>query len=139
MKKALSLMEVLISVVLITFVIGTLFEIKSQNLFYLDRFKQTSFYNSVIAVFAQSASEKDIEKRNKNLYFKDVVDISDDEIRRKFKNIKVKVKDDLYQKKVQKLEEGVITYDVYSSSYDIDKKSKKVVYSIKNLNLSIGK
>jgi type II secretory pathway pseudopilin PulG len=54
MKKAFSLVEVLVSVMLIVGVIATIIKTKDNSLFFLEKFKQNSFYNGVISMITQN-------------------------------------------------------------------------------------
>ncbi len=49
-KKAISLIEVMVSIALISTVIVTILKIKDNNLFYIDKFKKASLSNGYISL-----------------------------------------------------------------------------------------
>ena len=91
MKKAISLVEVLVSIMLITTVIAAILQMKDNNLFYLDKFQNSSLNNSYLNFAVDSSSRE--EKRNKSIYLNSQVDFKDDAIRKELKKIKIFIKD----------------------------------------------
>jgi len=87
MKKSISLIEVLISVILITIVIVVIIQMKGNNLFLLGKFKDSTLNNGYI-LFAVNNNEK----RNYKMYLSNIVNFEDDEIREELKGIKITVK-----------------------------------------------
>lgn len=129
MKKALSLIEVIVSIVLLTIVISVTLQIQQNNIFYLDKFKDSKLYNSYIGLIATSNKEK--SNRNKSVYLSDMINFNDDDIRKEFKNIKIDIKDkDLKDMPLPK-NDYIKTANIIESSYSIENKSKKIFYSFK--------
>ena len=89
MKKAFSLIEVLVAVSLITTVIVAILQMQQNNIFFLEKFKNTSLNNAYISLVASTSKTK----RNKDIILSDMVDLNDDDIRKEFKEIKIKIKD----------------------------------------------
>jgi len=87
MKKSISLIEVLISVILIAIVIVMIIQMKGNNLFLLEKFKDSTLNNGYI-LFAVNNNEK----RNYKMYLSNIVNFEDDEIREELKGIKITVK-----------------------------------------------
>lgn len=121
MKKAFSLVEVLIAVSLLSVVIVALIKMGQNNLFLLEKFKTTntsSGYNS-LAFFGIDMNKTE----DKNIYLDEVVDFKDDDLRRELKEIKVVVKN-------EKLEDEKIEAD----SFTITKKVTKIHLTTDNQN-----
>lgn len=121
MKKAFSLVEVLIAVALLSVVIVALIKMGQNNLFLLEKFKTTntsSGYNS-LAFFGIDMNKTE----DKNIYLDEVVDFKDDDLRRELKEIKVVVKN-------EKLEDEKIEAD----SFAITKKITKIHLTTDNQN-----
>ena len=128
MKQALSLTEVLISVMLITLVIATVLQIQQNNIFYLDKFKTSALNNGYIALIATSNVS---DNRNTNIILSDKIDLGDDDIRREFKKIKIKVKDKKLDNMPLPPNDYIKTANVVESSFSIGDSTKKVFYSFK--------
>jgi prepilin-type N-terminal cleavage/methylation domain-containing protein len=89
LKKAFSLIEVLVAVSLITTVIVAILQMQQNNIFFLEKFKNSSLNNAYISLVASTSKTK----RNKDIILSDMVDLNDDDIRKEFKEIKIKIKD----------------------------------------------
>lgn len=87
MKKALSLVEVLVSIVIITFVISAILKIEQNNLFYLSKSQKTIQNNNYLFAVVDNEKVNDGTK-----YLDDSVNFHNDIVRKKLKNIKVKIK-----------------------------------------------
>ena len=121
MKKAFSLVEVLIAVALLSVVIVALIKMGQNNLFLLEKFKTSntsSGYNS-LAFFGIDMNKTE----DKNIYLDEVVDSKDDDVRRELKEIKVVAKN-------EKLEDEKIEAD----SFTITKKVTKIHLTTDNQN-----
>ncbi len=125
MKQGISLIEVLISVMLISLVIVSLLQIKENNLHFLEKSKDRIKYNSYISMIAL---DNTIELRNKNIYLGDNIDFKDDKIRKELKNIKIEVKDkedDLIEFNV---DDYSLIINIKQTSFNIEDKIKKHFY-----------
>ncbi len=121
-KKAISLVEVLVSVMLISVVIVSLLQIKENNLYFLDKSKETIKNTSYISLIAL---EDDTKLRNRNVYLSQKIKFDDDEIRRKIKRIKVKVKDKMLQPIEFSDDEYTVQINIKRTSLTIDDNIEK--------------
>ena len=90
MKKSFSLVEVLVAVSLISTVIVAIIKMQQNNLFFIEKFKNTANQNGYISLVVSNSKNL----RNKNIKLGDKVTLDDDDIRKEFKDIKIKVKDE---------------------------------------------
>ena len=127
MKKSFSLIEVIISISLLSVVIVALFQIKQNNLFYIDRFKQTVKYDEFISLATVLNSNNKLN--NTNIYLDELVDFKDDDIRRKLKNIKINKKD-ISQKEITLNDEDfTININIIKSQYKLENKITKDIFT----------
>jgi hypothetical protein len=124
-KQALSLVEVLVSVMLISVVIVSILQIKENNLNFLDKTKDRFKYISYISMVALDESKK---LEDKNIYLDKVIDFKDDDIRKELKLIKIKLKDE--QLKPIKLgdDEYKLSINIKKTKLTIEDKIKKEFY-----------
>ena len=132
MKKALSLIEVLISIALLSTVIITILQLKDNNIYFLAKFKKDALYNNYIALIA-SSYKKDI---NKNVYLSDTVDFKDNDIRKELKQIKINIKNtnsyDIKMPPNDYIQAAIINGLTYTvKTKDKDKDIKKTFYTFK--------
>jgi len=123
MRKALSLVEVLVAIILITIVIGTMLEIKSNNIFFLEKFKNTSLYNSYISLAIQEDNKED-----KNIYLDEVASFNDDEIRKKLKQIKIEIKLEDDEEMNLPDNDYVKTAKIIKTTYTVENQASKIFY-----------
>jgi len=116
MKRSLTLVEVLISIILLTVVIAVILQIKTNNLFYLEKFKKSTINNSYISLVVTQATSN----RNENIYLKDKLNLNDDEINKEFKDIKINVKDIAANDILFEENDYIKTAKVTQSIYSID-------------------
>ena len=128
MKQALSLTEVLISVMLITVVIATVLQIQQNNIFYLKKFKTSALNNSYIAAIATSDANNN---RNKSIRLSDRIDFNDDNIRKELKKIKIKIKDKKLEDMKLPKNDFIKSANIVESSFSIGNTTRKVFYSFK--------
>lgn len=126
-KQAISLIEVMISISLISVVIASVLHMQQNNLYYLEKFKDSSLYNSYISF----ALASDDNKRNKNIYLDDIFDFEDDYIRRELKLIKVNIKDEPQEDIQLPKNEFVNSAKITKTIYSIEGKASKEFYSFK--------
>ena len=124
-KQAISLIEVLISVMLISVVIASLLQIKENNLHFLEKTKDTIKYNSYISMVSL---DNDKKMRNKNIYLGDIVKFKDDDIRKKLKHIKIAVKDQQLDPFIIAKDEYSLTINIKQTTLSIEDKIKKNFY-----------
>lgn len=126
-KIALSLVEVMVSIILLTIIIATSLQIQQNNIFLLDKFKNSSLYDSYLSLVVSPS--KNI--RNTNIILSDKIKLNDDEIRKEFKTIKIKIKD-IEQKDILLPDNDYLkTAKVTKSIYSIEAKASKSFYTFK--------
>ena len=127
MKKALSLVEVIVAIVLLTIIIATVLQIQQNNIFFLEKFKNSSLYNSYISLVVEPSNSL----RDESFYLSDKVDLKDDDIRKEFKNIKISVKDTEDEEIDIPQNDYIKEAKVVKSTYLIDGQATKTFYTFK--------
>lgn len=127
MKKAFSLVEVIISVAMLSFVMITLLQMKSNNIFLLEKSNEKT--QLVDYVLLAGDIEDSSKQTNKSVYLDKLTQFKNDDIRRELKEIKIEIKD----KELNKLEikeNGLnIKIKTYAREYKIEEDIKKSIYS----------
>ena len=90
MKKAFTLIEVIISITLMSFVIVLLLNLKEQNLYLIDKAQDSQEKNAYFASFVLSSALHN--RNNENIYLSDVLSFPKYENNKKLKNFKIRVK-----------------------------------------------
>ncbi|XPV67449.1 MAG: prepilin-type N-terminal cleavage/methylation domain-containing protein [Halarcobacter sp.] len=127
MKKSFTLMEVIIAVVLLSTVMVSMFQIKSNNIFILGKADENR-KNRDYLLFAINTDEA--SKRNKNVYLDRLYNIKDDDLRRELKQVKVNVKDDILDTEDLKYDNFTLKISEFKTTYSFDK-TKKDIYRFK--------
>lgn len=83
-KKAFTLTEVLISVMLISVVIAAILQMQQNNLHFLEKYKSSSLNDGYINYAATVNHEQDTK-----IFLDSIVSFKDDEIRKELKEIRV--------------------------------------------------
>jgi len=129
MKKAFSLMELLIAVTILSIAMVSLLQVKSDNIFLVSKIDEKVKLNDYILL---STDLKQADDRNENIFLDRVYSFENDELRRELKPIKIKQKDEKIESKTLKPAEGIdIDITTYSTSYSIDDKIKKNIYTFR--------
>lgn len=87
LKKALTLVEVLVAIMLISIIIVAILQMRNNNLFLLDKTKLTLNHTNYIIMGANN-----IIKEEGEYFLDDLVNFNDDEIRRELKKVKIRNK-----------------------------------------------
>lgn len=128
-KEAFSLMELLIAVTMLSIVMVSLLQIRSDNLHLITKSQEKSKLNDYVLL---SLDLEQADSRNQNIFLDRNYNFSNDVIRKEFKTIKVKQKDKKIEVKTLKPEEGIdVNITTYSTSYSIDDKIKKNIYTFR--------
>lgn len=120
-------MEVIIAVVLLSTVMVSMFQIKSNNIFILGKADENR-KNRDYLLFAINTDEA--SKRNKNVYLDRLYNIKDDDLRRELKQVKVNVKDDILDTEDLKYDNFTLKISEFKTTYSFDK-TKKDIYRFK--------
>lgn len=127
-KKAFSLMEVIISVTLLSVVMLSLLQIKSNNIFILQKASSEEKNKEYLSMAIDS---KPYSKRNENIYLSRLFNIQDDDLRKELKQAKIKVKDEILDTKDYKNNEVLLKITSFKTSYSLENGIKKDIYKFK--------
>jgi prepilin-type N-terminal cleavage/methylation domain-containing protein len=127
-KKAFSLIEVLVAVMLLTVVIGVVLKVQQNNLFFVEQFKESSKNDEYLSI-ATLDQNKSKDLRNTHIYLDKVVDFKDDDVRKILKELKVTIKDKELDEVTLSAGDYQIIMKQYESEYKIDGKVNKKFYS----------
>ena len=130
MKKAFSFMEVILSTVILSFVMIVMIQIKSDNIFLVEKMNKSKKLSDYISTSIDTNISK-VKDRNINLFLSDLYTFENDDIRREFKAAKVKIKDKRIDTK--KISQDSTSFEVstYSTSFSISENIKKNIYTFK--------
>jgi competence protein ComGF len=129
-KVAFTLVEVLVSITLLSIVISTIFKIKENNIFLLEKFKNSSKQNELISI-ATIDNVNSKKLRNKNIYLSILINFKDDYIRKELKNVKITVKDKVLETQDLGTEDFELTLHTIKSTYSIENKASSSIYNFK--------
>lgn len=127
MKKSFTLMEVVIATILLSTVMISLFQIKSNNIFILEKSEKNKEEKNNLLL---AIDTDEVSNRNKNIYLDKLFNIKDDDLRRELKQVKVKVKDELLDTKDIEYDDFILKITEYKTTYSLDN-IKKDIYRFK--------
>jgi K+ transporter len=119
MKKSLTLVEVLISVMLISVVITAMLQIKNNNLIILKKVNDTIQNNSYVNLLA---FDKINNNQDTKIYLDEQINFKDDNIRKKLKTIKVTKKTTQEKPIILKSDDYKLTIMIYKTTLAIEDK-----------------
>ncbi len=125
MKRSFSLVETLIATVLLSGTITILLESKNFNLNLLNSVKNKTEFDSLISVISVSNISED-----KNINFKDLIELNDDDIRKKLKSERITFKKEQTDKIDIDLDQLPLNFDIYSESHKSDKYGTKKYFRV---------
>jgi type II secretory pathway pseudopilin PulG len=125
MKKSFTLIEVIIAVSLLSVVLLSLFQVRSNNIFILEKTDEKIKDKQYLSMVYDT---KGYSKRNENIYLDRYFNIKDDDLRRKLKEVKIKVKDEILDLNVIKTDIYNIRIQEFETSYSIENKITKNIY-----------
>lgn len=128
MKKAFSLVEVIIAITMLSVVMITLLQIKSDNIFMISKSDEKAKLNdyALLAIELRTADNK-----NENLFLDKVYSFENDDLRKELKDIKIKIEDKKEESTAIDNELMKINITTYSTTYSIKEDFKKKIYSFK--------
>jgi len=127
-KKAFSLIEVIIATLLLSVVMLSLYEVKANNIFILEKSKDSKEQNDYLNLAIDS---KEYSKRNVNIYLDKHFNIKDDDLRREFKKVKIKVKDELLDTYTKNVDAFALKVSTFKTNYSFEKGISKDIYRFK--------
>jgi K+ transporter len=119
MKKSLTLVEVLISVMLISVVITAMLQIKNNNLIILKKVNNTTQNSSYVNLLA---FDKIKNNQDTKIYLDEQINFKDDDIRKKLKTIKVTKKTTQEKPIILKSDDYKLTIMIYKTILAIEDK-----------------
>ncbi len=119
----------MISVLLISGIILSLFKIKSNNLNFLNKYNTNTLINSSFSIFM--LNNMNTYDKNEKQYLKDIINIKNTNIPKYIKDTKIQVKDKKILDKKIKLEDTQINLITYESTYTMPNEFSKKIYTIK--------
>lgn len=128
MKKAFSLMEVIISIVILSVVMVALLKIKSENISVVSKSEQKIKLNEYILL---AINFEDIENKNEDISL-EKYKYENDDLRKELKDIKVSIKDEKI--KLESINTGFnnINITTFSRTFSLENSDiKKKLYSFK--------
>lgn len=129
MKKAFSMMEVIIAISILSFVMVTLLQIKSENIFLVTKSEEASRNSEYILASMNLDFPND---RNENLFLDRVFSFENDDLRKEFKDKKIKIKDEELETTSIDNEYMKLNIITFSTTYSLDDtNSSKKIYSFK--------
>ena len=127
MKKAFTLIEVIISITLMSFVIVLLLNLKEQNLYLVDKAQDSQEKNAYFSSFVLSSSFQNIN--NENIYLSDVLSFQKYEHNKNVKDFKITVKNTALKSKVYEVSSlNNIEFKAYEGLFSNKDTQKKYYY-----------
>lgn len=128
MKKAFSLMEVIVAITMLSVVMISLLQVKSDNIFLIEKSDEKAKLNDYVSLIMDLEEPND---KNENFFLDRVYRFDNDELRKELKPIKIKVKDEQVDTKTIKNDTYDLNITTYSRTYSIDDKINKSIYTFK--------
>lgn len=130
MKKAFSLMEVIISIVILSVVMVALLKIKSENISIVSKSEQKIKLNEYI-LLAVDFKDKIVIK-NENINLANKYNYENDEIRKELRDVKVSIKDEKIETKSINNGFNNINITTFSRTFGFENNDlKKKLYGFK--------
>lgn len=122
-------MEVIIAISILSFVMVTLLQIKSENIFLISKSEEIS-KNSEYLLAAINLNE--VNQRNENLFLDRNYSFDNDDLRKEFKDKKIKIKDEKLKTDTIDNDYMKLNLTTYTTTYKLDNSnSSKKIYSFK--------
>jgi len=129
-KKAFTLMEVIISVVLLSVVMITLLQIKSENIFMVSKSDERAKTNDYI-LMAINFDDKILNK-NENIFLQKKYNYENEEIKTELKDIKISIKDEKLESDSIKSDFNSVNITTLYRTFSLENSDiKKKIYTFK--------
>jgi len=122
-KKAFTLIEVIISISLLSIVITTVLKIKENNFLNIEKFKNINSDMELLSIASIVGNNK--KDNNSHFYLDEIIKNTNDELHKKLKNTKVYVKSKT--KDSINIDDKTIT--INETKYSIDKRASTKIYT----------
>lgn len=121
-------MEVIISVVMLSVVMLTLLQLKSDSIFLVSKSSEQSKLSDYIQLVINMSKE---DKKNENIFLSRLYNFDNDDIRKEFKDIKIKVKSEQISSKDYSTDTVNFKIITNENSYSIQDDIKKNIYTFR--------
>jgi hypothetical protein len=128
MKKSFSLMEVIIAIIMLSVVMISLLQVKSDNIFIITKSKEKSILSDYLQLVINLEEKNNV---NENIFLDKLYSFENDEIRKELKPIKIKVKNEELDIKSYDNDASNFNITTYKTTYSIDTDIKKNIYTFK--------
>lgn len=128
--KAFSLMEVIISIVILSFVMITLLQIKSENIFLISKSNEKIKLNDYILLAIDFKNK--IEDKNEEINLYKNYKFENEDIQKELKDIKVTIKDEKIESESINSDSNTINITTFSRTFSLENSDiQKKLYSFK--------
>jgi hypothetical protein len=128
--KAFSLMEIIVSIVILSFVMITLLQIKSENIFLISKSNEKVKVNDYILLAIDFKNK--IEDKNEEIDLYKNYKFENEDIRKELKDIKVTIKDEKIDSEYINSDFNNINITTFSRTFSLENTDiKKKLYSFK--------
>ena len=128
--KAFSLMEVIVSIVILSFVMITLLQIKSENIFLISKSNEKVKVNDYILLSINSKDE--ILNKNEDIFLDKKYKYENEDLKNELKDIKVTIQDEKIDSKSIDNGFSSINITTFSRTFTLENSDiKKKLYSFK--------
>lgn len=128
--KAFSLMEVIISIVILSFVMITLLQIKSENIFLISKSNEKIKLNDYILLAIDFKNK--IEDKNEEIDLYKNYKFENEDIQKELKDIKVTIKDEKIESESINSDSNTINITTFSRTFSLENSDiQKKLYSFK--------
>ena len=121
-------MEVIIAVIMLSTVMVTLLQIKSDNIFVMSSSNEKTIKKDYLSL---AVNLNPSSTRNENIFLDRLYSFENDDLRKELKKIKIKIKDKKLDTQSFEYENKNFTMTTYSTSYSLNDDIKKEIYSFK--------
>jgi len=121
-------MEVIIAITLLSVVMLSLIQIKSNNIFMLEKSTQEKKNKEYLLL---ALDTKENKNRNENINMDKFFNIQDDDLRKEFKEVKINIKDEILDTQEYKNDDFSLKVSEYKTSYSFENGIKKDIYRFK--------
>jgi hypothetical protein len=129
MKKAFLMLEVIISIVLLSGVMLALFKVNDNGFMIVKKVEDNRFNHNMTSIVGLNYPT--FTNSNITVFLDKLVSVSDDDIRQRIKAFKIKMKQKMLKDESMDLGEISITVTVYENQLSWDDTTQKKLYSIK--------
>lgn len=129
MKKAFTLMEVMIAVVLLVGVFAVFLQMQENNMLFIKNEPvKNKLHSTIVLPVLQELTQKN---KTSSYYVKDLINIKDDEIRQEFKEIKIVKKKETLEQKHFSIQNVVLDIEQSKLVFNINNSITKNFYIFK--------